>query len=621
MGILKKLFFPSSLAKQDEPKVKKESVLERLERERNLLSQNWKPRYDKEAALKRIFPRQGVGGVGVRIHQPNDGLLPTGTDGGTVDVTDAAEGQASAARAQERKDRDAFYNPLAMYGMDEKVLMYYESRVWIGYPAMAHLGTHEIISLAVDIPAKDAIARGFRIDIVTDDDDDDSRQSDENVVRENAKKVRNITKLMNKQYKICDVLRNFESDKRKYGVAYCIPVFKDGDDFDYSKPFNIDGIKKGSFVGMKVIEPIWLSYEFKDDGANSPASLNFYEPEWYRVANGNRIHKSWIVKKVYVPVSDLLKPTYYFGGISLTQMIYERIYCADKVANECPMLVMTKRLLVADANVQAMTADKKVAELTMEALNYFRDNFSVFFKNPNTQVSQIDTSLEGLPQVSMMQYQLAAAIAGMPVTKLLKNVPTGLQSTGDYEMDDYHELLGEIQKDYESVLDFFFSIMTKSEYGKELDIKVTFNSLEVPKKDKQIQFESSLSSVVNTYLSAKVLTVPEVRKIIREQENGIFSGISAKMPEELQKAIDAEQRQIEQMMNPPSPDGSMPTDGGDETVEEQPNDAGLSAEEQERAAEEALELAHQAAAGEGGGDADGQGDDNQQTVGSEGDEE
>ena len=338
-----------------------------------------------------------------------------------------------------------------------------------------------------------------------------------------------------------------------------------------------------------------MSYEFKDEGANSPISMNFYDPEWYRIANGARIHRSWIVKKVYIPVSDLLKPTYYFGGLSLTQMCYERIYCADKVANECPMLVMTKRLLVADANVQAMTNDRSVAELTMQALNYFRDNFSVFFKNPGTQVSQIDTSLEGLPQVSMMEYQLAAAIAGMPVTKLLKNVPTGLQSTGDYEMDDYHELLLDIQKDYGEILDFFFKIWTKSEFGNPLDISVTFNELDVPKKEKVIQAEGQISSIMATYLQSKVVTVAEVREIIKKQNGGLFTGISSKMPEELQRAIDAEQKQLKQQLNPPhNPMGGVvPTD--EEAPQESDNVNGLSDDEQEQLTENALQQARQVA--------------------------
>lgn len=559
---------------------KKLSAIERLERQRELAGAWWNKKYDAQSAMRRVFPRQGVGQNGVRVFNKN--FVSPVMDDGTV--FDADESKAKSLRAQERYERDAFYNPLSMYGMDEKVLQYYESRVWIGYPAMAHLMTHELISGVVDIPAQDAIARGYKIEITEDEDED--KDGDGNIApeeaearsRENAKKVRKLKRIADKQMHIPEVLRTFGNHQRGFGVAYVIPVFKDGDAHDYSKPFNIDGVKKGSLVGFKTVEPIWMSYEFNGEGANSPTSLNFYEPEWYRIANGNRIHKSWIVKKVYMPVSDLLKPTYYYGGVSLPQMVYERMYCADKTANECPMLAMTKRLLIADANVQAMTNDKSVAELTMQALNYFRDNFSVFFKNPNTQVSQIDTSLEGVPQISMMSYQLVAAIARMPVTKLLKNVPTGLQSTGDYEMDDYHELLGEIQKDYKDVLEFFFKILTKSEFGKVIDVTVTFNPLEVPKEDKNIQNESGISSIMTSYLQSGVVTVQEVRDILRKREGGMFAGLSAKLPEQLQKKIDAEMQQGQPQMGGEMtpPDGSQIPEGGEEENAEE-TDATLEA--------------------------------------------
>ena len=62
----------------------------------------------------------------------------------------------------------------------------------------------------------------------------------------------------------------------------------------------------------------------------------------------------------------------------------------------------------------------------------------------------------------MSQYQLVAAIAQIPVTKLLKNVPSGLQATGEYEWDDYAQSLKAIQQNDYNVtiaLSFIYSLM------------------------------------------------------------------------------------------------------------------------------------------------------------------
>ena len=114
-------------AEPAKPKQRKMSALERLEEQRRLAAQKWdKSSFDKEMALRKIFPRRGVGGIGVRISKPSNNEL--NRNAGSVDsrgvaTMDEAD-NGDSLRAQDRVERDAFYNPLAMYGMDEKVLMY-----------------------------------------------------------------------------------------------------------------------------------------------------------------------------------------------------------------------------------------------------------------------------------------------------------------------------------------------------------------------------------------------------------------------------------------------------------------------------------------------------------------
>lgn len=568
MGIISKILgLKESDGSESEGKKRKKgrSMLERVAEGRGIADPDWaKQQFDAKKAAEKVFKRKGIGGNdgGVVVHTPDKRKRLVGvTHNGTPVFDSAEEDPNEAARKADSAEKSEYFNPYKMHGLDPKVLEYYESRVFIGYASMSHLATHELISGVLDIPPKEAIAKGYTFDFANakGDKDGDGVSDDQN-----ADTLSKVLKDAEEKYSLSKVCRTFGFQKRAFGVAYCVPVFKDGDDHDYSKPFNLDGIVKGSFVGMKVIEPIWMTYEFDVEGVNSPTSLQFYEPEWYRVAGGGLIHRSWVVKSIYVPVSDLLKPTYYFGGVSLTQMIYERMYCADKTANEAPMLVMTKRLLVADANVQAMVSDNNVAKLTMQALNYFRDNYSVFFKNPNTQVSQIDTSLEGVPQTSMMQYQLACAIAGMPVTKLLKNVPTGLQSTGDYEMDDYHESLEDIRKDdFKPLISMFLKCYCKSEFGRDLDLVVKFNPLDVIKRKDLVEEESQIASVCSTYINSNVVTIEEVRDMLRKRKDGMWAGLSKELPDQLKKRKEVEMKEMGDKLNPPQPDGGL-NNGGDQ---------------------------------------------------------
>ena len=80
----------------------------------------------------------------------------------------------------------------------------------------------------------------------------------------------------------------------------------------------------------------------------SPDSLTFYEPQYWRVG-GKRIHKSHLWISRGDEVADILKPSYLYGGVPVVQQIFERVYAAERTANEAPILALTKRLNIQKA--------------------------------------------------------------------------------------------------------------------------------------------------------------------------------------------------------------------------------------------------------------------------------
>ena len=286
--------------------------------------------------------------------------------------------------------------------------------------------------------------------------------------------------------------------------------------------------------------------------------------------NGQRIHKSWIVRVVNAHVPDILKPTYYFGGIPLPQMLYERVFCADKIANEAPLMAMTKRLLIADANVEEMIKDKAHANKMLKAINYFRDNFSIFFKKPSSQVQQIDTTLGEFDQLIMTQYQLVACIAQMPATKLLKVTPTGFQSTGEYEWKDYAQSLLDIQNnEYTPLLEFHYRLLLKSLYPDRDDLAVTvlFNPIDVPTKDQTATIEARNAQIISTLINSGVVTPEEARTRLRMEDQGTFSFLNPIMPALLQKMMEAKDPANAPHDQQPGggvlPPSALPPSGGD----------------------------------------------------------
>lgn len=501
--------------------------------------------YNQAEAIAKVFPRTEAD------------FTPVGASGEPMVAMDAKAGGATVKgglRAT-KKTSASTQTAINRYGINDTVLQHFQNRGFIGWASCAILAQHEVINRACSIPAEDAIAHGYRLRCASPSHNGTSaHEKSESTFLTDIKKVSD-------KMGMNDICIQLSFKKRVFGVGLAVPRIEGA---DYEKPYNPDGIKKNSYKGFAVIDPYWLTYELDDTAQADPTSPNFYEPNFYRMPNGKRVHKSWVVRVVNSHVPDMLKPTYYFGGIPLTQMLYERVFCADKIANEAPLLAMTKRLLIADANVEELMADDAHASKMMKMINYFRDNFSIFFKKPNSQVSQIDTTLGEFNQLIMTQYQLVASIAQMPATKLLKVTPTGFQSTGEYEWKDYAQLLLDIQtNDYMPLLEFHYELLLRSGYPDREDLKVSvgFNAIDVPTMADIATVESRVSQVISSHINSGVITPEEARSVLRTEDGGLFANLAPNMPDILKRMMEAKDPANQQ---PPMPGGGMmPMPGGE----------------------------------------------------------
>ena len=134
----------------------------------------------------------------------------------------------------------------------------------------------------------------------------------------------------------------------------------------------------------------------------------------------------------------------------------------------------------------------------------------------------------------MTQFQLVAAIAEMPVTKLMKTQLKGLSNTGDYETKDYCQNLKEIQEnDYNTILMRHYQLLSVSEKGKDLDIDIVWDEIDTPTALEQAQIESQQAQTDATYVGSGIIDPTEVRTMLRSNDDSRFHNLSEEMPEDL----------------------------------------------------------------------------------------
>lgn len=392
-------------------------------------------------------------------------------------------------------------------------LSWFAAQGFIGYQTCAIIAQHWLVSLGCSMPGVDALRNGYEI----------TANEGEGI----DIKVFERMKELDAEFKLSHNLKRAHYFNAVFGIRIIMFDIDVADKASYySKPFNIDGIKPKSYRGIIQIDPYWMAPELNLESASQPASLDFYEPTWWRVGN-IRIHRSHLIILRGDEVADILKPTYLYGGIPLTQKAYERVYSAERCANEGPPLLLTKRKNVYHTDLEAMAADPGTFEANVAQQVAFRDNYGVQVAGLDEKIEQFDTALADVDSVTLTQYQLVASIFKIPVTELLRTTPKGFNATGEFEEKSYRKELETIQTDeYNPVVERHHQILIRSHICPEFNIKpfkviVKWEKTNTTSEKEQKELNKLQAETDAIYIDKGVIDGEDVRdRIIADPKSG-----------------------------------------------------------------------------------------------------
>lgn len=416
--------------------------------------------------------------------------------------------------------------PGSFGGVPEAQLDWYASQGFFGYAVCAVMAQHWLIDKACLMPGRDAVRQGYDISI-------DAQVADPEAVIK-------AMKAFDKRYGINKSMTEFIHMGRVFGIRIAIFRVDSTDPEYYEKPFNPDGVVPGSYRGISQVDPIWCTPELTTASVSEPDSRHFYEPTFWKIG-GRRYHRSHLCIFVPFPVADILKPTYQYGGVSLPQRIYERVYAAERTANEAPQLAMTKRMTVLKVNAKEFMANLSKAAENLLVWCGFRDNYGVKVIDKNNEdIGQFETSLTDLDATIMTQYQLVASIANVIATKLLGTTPKGFNSTGEYEEAIYREELESIQaNDLTPLLEGHHLRVMRSEVAPKLGIQpvpttVSWSPLDSPTAEEWATIGKTKAETDAIYAGLGAIDGVDVRaKISADKDSDYFGLAEVEAEEEL----------------------------------------------------------------------------------------
>lgn len=417
--------------------------------------------------------------------------------------------------------------------LPELQVLWYANQTFIGYQLCALLAQNWLVGKCCLMPAKDATRNGFDVKL--------SKEFDiESEVLEDIKRL-------DVEYNLQDNLIKFVQFGRVFGIRIALFNVESDDPDYYYKPFNPDGVTPGSYRGISQIDPYWVTPQLDGEASGNPGSINFYVPTWWNI-NGRLVHRTHLVIFMGEEVADILKPQYIYGGISIPQKIAERVYAAERTANEAPLLALTKRTDVVKADLAQATAQFPGFVERIRQWVYNRDNFGVKMIGLDEEMQQFDTSLNDLDSVIMTQYQLVAAAANVPATKLLGTQPKGFNSTGEYEESNYHEELESIQAhDLTPLIERHHLLLIRSEICPKYNIEpfsttIVWNDLDAMTAKEQAEVNRMSAETGRLLIESGAIDGMEERTRIRTDKNSGYTGLS----EEIEFSEEDEEELLEE---------------------------------------------------------------------------
>ena len=389
----------------------------------------------------------------------------------------------------------------------------------LSYQECANLATDSMISKAIDVITREIFKSGGKwvsahLDI------------------ENFEMVLNSLDFYNK-------IRLAVQRALEYGGAF---IYINTDDTNLSLPLYINEktASTNKITGLTVIEP-WQAAPVQVNSFN-PLKANYMEPDlWWVLGASTTVHKTRLIPIVFYSVPDLIKPLYNYLGLPLSFYMKNYVSNADTVRQSISDLVLRFRTKIIKTTAQKIADPQTQARV--KYMNATSNNLATLLLAKDEEWIETVTSLSGMDNLLSQMYELmTASTRGIPVTKLLGLSPRGFNATGEYDENNFYDVIDGyaksvvipvMEKVAEYILCFKAGVLDEPKY--------TFNPRKQIKPKEQAEINNLKAEYISKLIMSGVVTGKDAIRAVSE-DNFKFDWIDIedyKVPEnpEVEKEI------------------------------------------------------------------------------------
>jgi phage-related protein (TIGR01555 family) len=205
----------------------------------------------------------------------------------------------------------------------------------------------------------------------------------------------------------------------------------------------------GSLRKFKVIEPLY-TFPYRYNSSN-PMADDYYNPRtWYIMSQ--QVHASRLLLFVSRPVPDILKPSYNFGGMSMSQLAEPYVDNWLKTRASVGRLVRNFSLTGIKTNMSAVLAGGSVEDddslvHRAEIFTDISDNTGLMLLDMTTEEPfQLNIPLTTVDKLQAQAQEQMASVSNTPLSILLGITPTGLNASTDGEIRTFYDHIADMQQ-------------------------------------------------------------------------------------------------------------------------------------------------------------------------------
>lgn len=244
---------------------------------------------------------------------------------------------------------------------------------------------------------------------------------------------------------------------RLYGGALGVMLVKH-QGYDLSQPLQLDWIMPGDFAGLLIFDR-WNGVNPSSELIEDISDPDYGFPKYYTVtdpAGGGsvKIHHSRVIRFTGNTLPFWEEIAEMQWGASVIESIFDELRKRDNVSWNIAQLTFMANIRVLKmqdlGQLLAATDNESQAELlrTLEAQNMLLNNMGMQVMDAADGLETHQYTFGGLADCYQQFIMDISGAAEIPVTRLFGRSPSGLNATGESDLQNYYDMIAEKQESY-----------------------------------------------------------------------------------------------------------------------------------------------------------------------------